>query len=246
MIKFNFLGKVKAFEILAANSYSILSKQGELHTENWMIEIKNDFQSPIIRRIDQDLILIANSRSNEHEKNARIYNRNGDLVNTFSIGDAVNDIIVFDRKLVVSYFDEGVMAQKKYAKEGLAIFNKKGKMTWGFNSNSEYKIWDCYHIIKTDKNKVFFFGYGKFPICELNVDFLTLEEVDIPIDTFVDSISYLNNNLYWKNSKEVFCFNRIKQDLQKIRTFAKKDQRLLLGDSLLTITKDGFGLEKIV
>ena len=245
MIKFDFAGKIEASEVLDANSYSVLTKQGELHTENWMISIKNDFRFPILRRIDNDSILIADSRSSENEKNAVVYHRNGELIDSFSIGDAVNDIIVFDRKFVVSYFDEGVMAQKKYSKEGLAIFNKKGKMTWGFNSNSEFEIWDCYQVVKTDRNKVLFFGYGKFPICELNIDFLTIEEVDLPINVSVDSISCSGSELYWKNSKEVFCFKRENNELKKVRTFTKKDRRVLLEDSLITITKDGYELEKI-
>lgn len=245
MTKFKFSGKIKASEVLDANSYTVLTKQGELHTENWMINIKNDFRFPILRRIDNDSILIANSRSNENEKNALIYHRNGELINSFSIGDAVNDIIVFDRKLVVSYFDEGVMTQKKYSKEGLTLFNKKGKMIWGFNSNSEFEIWDCYQVVKTGRNKVLFFGYGKFPICELNIDFLTIKEVELPINVSVDSISCLGNELYWKDSKGVFCFKRKNNELKKIRTFTKKDRRVLLEDNLITLTKDGYELDKI-
>jgi hypothetical protein len=244
-MQFNFSGKIKAFEVLDANSYSVLTKQRELHTENWMINFKKDFRSPIIRRIDNDSILIADSRSNENEKNAVVYHSNGEVINSFSIGDAVKDIIVFDRKLVVSYFDEGVMAQKKFSKEGLAIFNMKGIMTWGFNSNSEYEIWDCYQVVRTDRDKVLFFGYGKFPICELNIDFLTLEEIDIPVGGSVDSVSCENNYLYWKNSKEVYCFNRDSLELKKVLEFTKKDRRMLLGDGLVSITKDGFELEKI-
>ena len=119
MMKFNFSSKIRAYEVLGAKSYTVLTKQGELHTENWMINIKNDFRYPILRRLDTDSILIVDSRSDENEKNAEIYNSNGEIINSFSIGDAVNDIIIFDRKFVVSYFDEGVMAEKKYSKEGL-------------------------------------------------------------------------------------------------------------------------------
>lgn len=227
MVKFNFSGKIKAFEILDANSYSILTNQGELHTENWMIELKNDFWFPIIRRIKDNSILIIDSRSDENEKNAKIYDNQGNLINSFPIGDAVNDVIIYDRKIVVSYSDEGVMAQKRYSKEGLAVFNKKGDMIWGFNSNSKFEIWDCYQIIKTAKNKVLFFGYGKFPICELNIDFLTVEEVDIPIEVIVDYVSCIDNELYWKNSKEIYCFNRDNKDLKQVRKFIKKDKRSL-------------------
>ncbi|WP_136666924.1 hypothetical protein [Flavobacterium sp. H122] len=100
-------------------------------------------------------------------------------------------------------------------------------------------------MVKTNRNKVLFFGYGKFPICELDIDFLTIEEVELPIDVFVDSISCLDNELFWKNSKEVFCFNREINELKKVRTFTKKDRRVLLKDSLITVTKDGYELEKI-
>ncbi|MFY0672347.1 MAG: hypothetical protein JXQ87_03030 [Bacteroidia bacterium] len=241
----NFSGKIKAFEFLNSVSYSVLTKQGQIHTESWMIDTKNEFRFPLVRRIDHDSVLVVNTRSDENEKNAWIYNRNEELVKSFTIGDAVNDIVVFNRKFVVSYFDEGIMAQKEYSKEGLAIFNKDGKMKWGFNSNTEFEILDCYQIVKSDWNKVIFFGYGKFPICELNIDFLTIKELQIPIDIFVESISYSKNKLYWKNSKEVFCFNFDNNEFQKIREFEKKDNRRLIGNSLLNLTKNGYELEKI-
>ena len=206
MINFNFHGKLKSIEVLDEKSYSVLTKQGELHTEEWSAIIKEEFRFPIIRRIDSDLILIAETRTKENVENAKIFNKEGEVVNSFYIGDAVRDIIVYDRKIVASYYDEGVMVQSKYSKEGLAIFNKQGRLVWGFNSNSEYELWDCYHIVKTDKNKVLFFGYGRLPVCELNIDFLTVEDIGLPIDVFVHDVSCVDNKLFWKNTKNVFLF----------------------------------------
>jgi len=62
-MKFKFPGKVKSFEILSDKSYTILTKQGDLNTENWTTNIKNDFQFPIIRRFDKSTILIAECRA---------------------------------------------------------------------------------------------------------------------------------------------------------------------------------------
>jgi len=137
------------------------------------------------------------------------------------------------------------MPERKYSKEGLAIFTKKGKLKWGFNSHSQFAIWACYHIVKTDENKVLFFGFGYFPVCELNIDFLTVEEIVIPIDYFVDSVSCQDKKIYWKNSNSIFCFDREKNDLKLVREFAKKDRRMLLRDYLVAIDKDGYTLEKV-
>lgn len=246
LIAFNFSGKLKSIEVLGEKSYSILTKQGELHTENWKTNIKDEFKHPIIRRIDDDSVLIVETRVKENNENAKVFNKNGELTNSFYIGDAVNDVIVYERKLVVSYFDEGVMAQKKYSKEGLALFNKKGIMKWGFNSNSKFEIWDCYQIVKTGHNKVLFFGYGKLPVCELDIDFLKVEEVAIPIEPYVDSVSSKDNKLYWKNSTSVFCFDRELKELKQVRKFSKRDRRALLDDTMITISKDGYQLEKLI
>lgn len=247
MVEFNFSGSVRAIEVFDYDSYSILTKQGELYTESWKTKISTSFRFPIIRRMDNEHILIAEMRSKENDKNAQIYNKKGDLIDSFVIGDAVQDILVFDRKIIVSYFDEGVMAQKKFSKEGLIIFNKKGKMIWGFNSNTPFEIWDCYHIIKTGIDKVLFFGYGKFPICELDINFQTIEEIEIPFERFgsIESISCFDNKIFWKTAKEVLCFDRSDNSLRQLKEFDKKDKRKLLKNSLLLIKKEGFEIERI-
>ncbi len=247
MVEFNFSGKIIAFEILAYDSYSILTKQGELHTESWVTRISAQFHFPIIRRLDDEHVLIAEIRSEENKKNAKIYNKQGDLTNSFAIGDVVQDIILFDKKIVVSYFDEGIMEQRNFSKEGVAIFNKKGEMIWGFNSNTKFEIWDCYHIVKTRINKVLFFGYGKFPICELDINFQTIEEIQIPLKKFtsIQSISYVDNKLFLKTSREIICFDIKNNYFQKFLDFNEKDKRVLLKNSLLSVKKGGFEIEII-
>jgi len=245
MITFQFHGSVRAMEIIDSNSYSILTKQGELITEKSSSSIYEKFRFPIIRRIEDELILITETRSAEKEKNAKIYNLEGKLKNEFEAGDAINDILAYDRKLVISYFDEGIMQEKRISKEGLAIFHKSGKFLWGFNSNSKYQIWDCYHIVKTGADKVLFFGYGKFPMLELNINSQTFAEVNIPIESGIDSLSCSGNKIYWRTSTQVFSYERSNNRLETFQKLDKQDKRILVGDQLVQITKDGIVLEKI-
>lgn len=236
---------IKASEVVSPENFVILTKQGKLITEKSNSFIAENFQFPLIRRFDKDLVLIVNRRFSENENNAKIYNLKGNLETSFEVGDAVSNVLVYDRKLVVSYLDEGVMAGKKMAKEGLVIFNKKGKMVWGFNSNNKYQIWDCYHTIKTAPNKALFFGYGQFPMLELNTDFKTIAEVQIPIDPYVDSVSSHENILYWKKSSLLYAYNRCNDKLYKYEKFNTKDRRKLANNYLTQTTNKGLILEKI-
>lgn len=48
MVRFNFPGKVRGIEIINKSSFTVLTKQDLLCTENWSTEISEKFDSPII------------------------------------------------------------------------------------------------------------------------------------------------------------------------------------------------------
>lgn len=245
MTSLDFYGDICAHEILSPDKYLILTKSGELVSDKGSCQIAEKFRFPILKRIDDDLVLIVRCRCEEHTKNAKVYNFDGKLQYEFEAGDAVNDVIVCDRKLVFSYFDEGVLSQKKISKDGLVVFNKKGKVIWGFNSNSDYEIWDCYQIIKTGENRVFFFGYGKFPTLELDINFYKLTEVENLIDPYVDSVSFLDNTFFWIKSKQIWAWNRDSQEKKVLRNLEKKDGKILVKNNIVYLSKKGFNFTKL-
>lgn len=245
MIKFDFKGKIKSFDILSSKEYTIFTKQGEVITEQLRCKIDEGFSSPIIKRLDDDHFLIADSSCGEKEKNVKIYNAKGKLEYEFAGGDSIRDIKIYDRKFVFSYYDHGIMEKKNISQEGLVIFNKRGKILYGFNSKSEFEIWDCYHTIKTDSDKVLFFGYGKLPVLELNLNYYTLTEAKIPVDFYADSISYFNEKLYWKKSNQLWIWDKNLKTKTIQKLSQKKDKRFLVKDNLVSLSEKGYEFEKI-
>lgn len=246
-MKFDFKGKIKSYEILSKEKFSVLTKQGDLITENSFGTIKYKFKFPLLRRIDDDTFLIAETRCKEFEKNAKVFNRDGALLWEFAAGDAISNIVVFNRKYVFSYFDEGVMGEKNISNEGLVVFNKKGKPLYSFNSRNKgkYRIWDCYQMIKTEVDKILFYGYGKLPILEMDINQYSISELDIPIDIFVDSISSFKNEIIWKKSNKLWIWNKLTKINTELILSEKKDRRFLIGNHLVQLNKDGFEFEII-
>lgn len=244
-MNFNFNGKIKSFEILSSEKYVVYTTQGEIVTEQLRFQVGDAFTSPIIRRIDDETLLIADSICNEYEKNVKIYNKNGKVTHEFVGGDSISDIKVYDRKFVFSYNDHGIMEKKNISQEGLIVFDKMGKIQYGFNSIDKFTIWDCYHTIRTGTSKILFFGYGNIPILELDLTSYTLTEEKIPIDLYADSTSHYNGDIYWKKSDQISIWDRNQKTKRVVNLPKKKDNRFLVEDNLVSLSRDGYEFEKI-
>lgn len=133
-------------------------------------ELSQKFSFPMIRQINQDSFLIANSRISTNEENCFIYDRKGKLIRKFLAGDAIQDIEVIRDKIVVTYFDEGVYGREGPNSEGLVIFDWNGNIVFQYNTkHGEQIISDCYCICKHGTNRVLLLPYTDFPLIELNL-----------------------------------------------------------------------------
>jgi len=79
-------------------------------TKDHNLKIEIDLFFPIIRRLDNWTFFIADSRTNKGN-NGYIFNFNGQLLKSFLAGDGIEDIVVHRDKIVITYFDEGVLGE---------------------------------------------------------------------------------------------------------------------------------------
>jgi hypothetical protein len=105
-----------------------------IKSQDHSLKIELDIQFPIIRRLNTDTFLIADSRA-ENSPNGHVYNFNGQLILSFNAGDGIEDILVHSNKIIISYFDEGVYGMDGPNNDGLSVFNFRGQQLWGFNSS---------------------------------------------------------------------------------------------------------------
>jgi len=132
------------------------------------------------KRINDEKILIVLHRPTSIE-NALIIDYTGKPYVQFNIGTSINDIKINGKKIIVSYFDEGVLRGDKPDCDALAVFNHKGEQVFGFNSsNVQGQLIDCYCIANLGNGKIIFNGYGNFLLQELDVNNFNLVSYKTP------------------------------------------------------------------
>jgi hypothetical protein len=204
--------------IAFTNSKTVITNDNSL-----IIDIEIRF--PVIRRLDLETFLIADSRTDKL-LNGHIYNFNGQLLKSFLIGDGIQDIVVHNNKIVATYFDEGVFGDDGPNNDGLAIFDLVGHQLFGFNSSVEdFSIDDCYCICKHKTNTVLFYAYSDFKLCELNVETFQFKSLDTPNDfSGASAISSTKDKIIFHSSyndkTSFFSWDTIKNEVVKLGNYS--------------------------
>lgn len=121
--------------------------------------------------MNEKTFLVADARVTKRTENCVIYNLEGAVLGQFFTGDGIEDIEVIKEKIIVSYFDEGILGMDGPNHQGLVIFDFGGKILFGYNhKHGAQMITDCYCICRHGTNRILCFPYPEFPFIELNVD----------------------------------------------------------------------------
>ncbi len=91
--------------------YIALTSKNEIITPAFTTRLAAGIKFPMVRQLSETLFLLASCRS-DNTDNAFIYDRNGQLQQSFFAGDGIQDILVVNDKIVFTYFDEGVLASR--------------------------------------------------------------------------------------------------------------------------------------
>ncbi len=151
-------------------NYIAINHTQEVITPFTRFTLKRLFRFPIIRWLCSTSFLVVNRRCHQ-SPNAFIFNLQGDEILSFFAGDGIEDILILDDKIIISYFDEGVFGDTGPNNEGLAIFDLHGHFLYGFNTSAKggESIADCYALCKYDKLHILFYSYTDFPLIKLNI-----------------------------------------------------------------------------
>ncbi|HWO95265.1 MAG TPA: hypothetical protein VNM45_02770 [Bacillus sp. (in: firmicutes)] len=118
-------------------------------------------------------ILIVQSRCLKDgqciEQNARRYNRNGQLIEAFTLGDGIEHAQIDEKDTIwVGYFDEGVFGNLGWnhplGSDGVIAYTMNGHKLWGAKV---YNIADCYALNVASSKEVFFYYYDDFYLVQL-------------------------------------------------------------------------------
>lgn len=167
-------------DLLTDNSYIAITDKGRVVLPFEKIEISQSFKFPIIRQLNDNSFLVADSRT-ERTDNCFIYDLKGNVLTHFFAGDGIQDIEVLRDKIIVTYFDEGIYGTDGPNNGGLVLFDFDGKILSKYNEkHGDQIISDCYCICKHGANRVLFLPYTEFPLIELNLDTGDEKKYEIP------------------------------------------------------------------
>lgn len=144
-----------------------------VNNETRIMEIPNvSYPYAFAQPIDENWLLVS-SRIGKDEsliKNATIYDVQGNVLDTFTIGDAIEDVQTTKKSDIwVSYYDES-------SDYSLSCFNKQGALIIDFidfvkQSNNEIPyIDDCYALNVTSDESVYTYYYSDFPLVKIEKD----------------------------------------------------------------------------
>ena len=116
---------------------------------------------PIVRAIDTWRILLVDVRTQSQHPNAWVLTAGGKVDAQFRVGDAVADVIPFEHRVAVTYFDEAVGNADGWI--GVVVFDYQG----GVQAQQEFA--DCYCACRLPAQRMLFLAYPEFDVVRLQV-----------------------------------------------------------------------------
>lgn len=168
------LVQTKCLDIDAQDTSDFLTitEDKKIISSAFQISIDFDLWFPNIRRLNQDKFLLIDTRTKKDRQNGWIIDNQGQIKRTFMAGDGIEDIVIQENKIIISYFDEGIFSGIEPSDQGLVVFDFDGKIL--FNYRDKYghavDVADCYCLCPKGNKGVLFSMYTDFPLIELNLD----------------------------------------------------------------------------
>jgi hypothetical protein len=219
--------KILDLDVGAQGGFIAFTESRTVITEDHRLTVEIDIRFPIIRRLNNDVFLIVDTRT-DNSPNGHLYDFTGQKVKAFLIGDGVEDVVINHGKIVATYFDEGVVGEDGPNNDGVAVFDFEGNQLFGFNSSTVWgHILDCYCICKHGTNRVLFYAYTELKVYELNLDTLKVEVYETPKDfSGTTAISSKGDKIILHSSyhdkESFFMWDRIKSEVKVIGSYTSK------------------------
>jgi hypothetical protein len=164
----------------------LLYRAGARHTivtDAGEIPFHPSVRYPAIRRVRPGLVLVVGLRS-DGERNAHLVTDRGELVRSFFVGDGIEDVLICGSRIVVTYGDEGVFGDFPEGREGLAVFDTRGEMLWGYHTRFGHavNVVDCYCACTDGADRLWFSPYMEFPLVEVNLERRTQSVTELPAE----------------------------------------------------------------
>ncbi|HTJ52948.1 MAG TPA: hypothetical protein VL443_26015 [Cyclobacteriaceae bacterium] len=204
-----------------------ITNKNTILTNDDKLQIDASIKFPIIRKLNNDNFLVVDCRTDKIN-NGHIFDFTGKIKTSFLAGDGIEDIVIQHNKIIITYFDEGVLGYGGPNNDGVTVFDFAGNQLFGFNSSAIWgHILDCYCICKHGTNRVLFYAYTDLRLYELNLETLKVELFDTPNEfKGTTAISSKSDTIYFHSSYHdkysFFSWNRNKSEVVKFGNYPSK------------------------
>lgn len=169
------LGVGRDFDLRADDSWvGVFDRAGALHVcdaYGAAFRVPQPLRFPIVRAIGFDRVLVVDCRPHLNTSGGFVYSMAGELTATLRVGDGVQDAVVLDDLIALTYFDEGVFSGVGPGDEGIAFFEHDGRLFGGYQTMfgaDAVDIADCYAACPINGQSLAFMAYTGFELVHLN------------------------------------------------------------------------------
>jgi hypothetical protein len=137
-----------------------------------VVTLPEPIRFPHVAAVDDETAFVVDSRA-QRRKNAWIITSSGDVRANFFAGDAIQNILASDSRLVITYFDESACTSPGVEGNGVAVFDLDGNYRFGYREvfgEEAVGIADCYGACWAEDNRVLFFPYTDFPLVSFDLE----------------------------------------------------------------------------
>jgi hypothetical protein len=112
--------------------------------------------------------------------------RDGAVEPSFPLGDAIQDVLILDNQIIVTYFDEGALGGSFPSSEGVASFAEDGAVVFGYANSFGYEeavLYDVYAAALLSDRRIAICPYGdkpSFPLILVDLASETREVIPTP------------------------------------------------------------------
>jgi len=178
--------KVKTLDADGNGQFIALMENGHVIAHDFKValiwgrhQLPQEYRYPMIRRLDKNRFLICETRTNGWP-NGKVYDLNGQKLYSLFLGDAIEDLLICGKKIVATYFDEGVCGKEGPNENGLTVFSFDGKVLYGYNE-------DAYNNGKFTEKPYLSDCYA---VCRINPDLVAFYMDDCDLISYLDLTNY--------------------------------------------------------
>ena len=216
---------IKNFFVDSFGKFIAITSQNNLVGNDFQIDLGEEFYFPIVRIINENTILIIDDNA-KLKLNAFLLNYEGAIIEKFYVGIGIEDVVIIKNKIIISYFDEGILGKVGPNNDGVSVFDLHGNQKYGYiSASANHNFMDCYAIAKFGNNVVFY-GYDDFKLRVLDLNFYKITEYETPIEfTGSKAMSTKNENIIfhssYKDKTSFFIWNPKSKNIQIIESNEK-------------------------